>query len=87
MSDSFLDTNILIYAHDVDAGDRHWRAKETVRELWETRQGMLSTQVLHEFYINVTRKIPSPLEPAQARAVIEGVRIVNPLLDSALHEG
>ena len=71
MSVSFVDTNILIYAHDVDAGDRHWRAKAVVSDLWETRHGMLSTQVLHEFYVNVTQKIPVPLEPAQARAVIE----------------
>ncbi|PKL95089.1 MAG: PIN domain nuclease [Gammaproteobacteria bacterium HGW-Gammaproteobacteria-8] len=71
MSASFVDTNILIYAHDTDAGDRHWRAKEIVRNLWETRQGMLSTQVLHEFYINVTQKIPSPMDAARARAVIE----------------
>lgn len=71
MSGRFLDTNILIYAHDVDAGDRHWRAKTLVRELWESGCGMLSTQVLSEFYVNVTRKIPSPLEPAQARSIIE----------------
>lgn len=59
MSDRFLDTNILIYAHDADAGDRHWRAKAVVKTLWESGQGMLSTQVLSEFYVNVTRKIPS----------------------------
>lgn len=67
----FVDTNILIYAHDVDAGDRHWRSKRVVAELWETGLGMLSTQVLNEFYVNVTRKIPSPLDPARARAVLE----------------
>jgi len=67
----FVDTNILIYAHDVDAGDRHWRAKEVVRALWDTGAGMISTQVLNEFYVNVTQKIPSPVEPPQARAVIE----------------
>jgi len=67
----FVDTNILIYAHDVDAGDRHWRAKEVVHALWESGDGMISTQVLNEFYVNVTQKIPSPIEPPQARAVIE----------------
>ncbi len=71
MSDKFLDTNILIYAHDVDAGDRHWRAKAVVKSLWETAGGMLSAQVLSEFYVHVTRKIPSPLEPARARSIIE----------------
>jgi len=71
MSARFVDTNILIYAHDVDAGDRHWRAKTVVSELWESGLGMLSTQVLHEFYVNITRKIPAPLAPAAARALIE----------------
>lgn len=71
MSARFVDTNILIYAHDVDADDRHWRARKLVGELWESGLGMLSTQVLSEFYVNVTRKIPSPLDPATARALIE----------------
>ena len=71
MSARFVDTNILIYAHDVDADDRHWRARQLVSELWESGLGMLSTQVLSEFYVNVTRKIPSPLDPATARALIE----------------
>lgn len=71
MSGSFVDTNILFYAHDIDAGDRHWRARSLVKGLWENGQGMLSTQVLSEFYVNITRKIPNPLEPAHARAIIE----------------
>ena len=71
MSGKFLDTNILIYAHDIDAGDRHWRAKELVKALWDSGEGMLSTQVLNEFYVNVTQKIPSPMDPVRARAVLE----------------
>lgn len=50
----FLDTNILIYAHDLDAGMKHTIALQIVKELWENRTGVLSTQVLQEFYINVT---------------------------------
>src|SRR5699024_7923779 len=71
MNASFVDTNILIYAHDVDAGDRHWRARKLIADLWESGSGMLSTQVLNEFYVNVTRKIPTPLDPATARSLIE----------------
>jgi predicted nucleic acid-binding protein len=71
MSAKFVDTNILIYAHDVDADDRHWRARKLVSELWASGLGMLSTQVLSEFYVNVTRKIPAPLDPATARELIE----------------
>lgn len=42
-----------------------------VRELWESGRGILSTQVLNEFYVNVTQKIPVPLDPARTRALIE----------------
>ncbi len=71
MSGKFVDTNILIYAHDIDAGDRHWQAKELLKKLWDSGEGMLSTQVLNEFYVNVTQKIPSPMDPVRARAVLE----------------
>ena len=66
----FLDTNILIYAHDLDAGNKHHIALKIVKDLWEKRNGVLSTQVLQEFYINVTKKIPNPLLPLEAREII-----------------
>ncbi len=52
----FVDTNILVYAHDADAGVKRERAIEKLRQLWETDTGRLSVQVLQEFYVNVTRK-------------------------------
>jgi predicted nucleic acid-binding protein len=64
----FVDSNILVYAHD--AGERQRRAAEVLAELWESRAGVLSTQVLQEFYVNVTRKIKTPLSPAVAREVV-----------------
>jgi predicted nucleic acid-binding protein len=67
---TFIDTNILIYAHDIDANAKHQIAKEVLQELWSERTGVLSTQVLQEFYINVTRKIPSPLSKDSARLVV-----------------
>ena len=67
---TFVDTNVLIYAHDMDAGRKHEIAKSVIRELWNERAGLLSTQVLQEFYVNVTRKIASPLSKVSARAVI-----------------
>jgi predicted nucleic acid-binding protein len=66
----FVDTNVLIYAHDVQAGARHRRAKEIVTELWNRRTGVLSVQVLQEFYVNATRKIPEPLPASAAREVV-----------------
>ncbi len=67
---AFVDSNVLIYAHDVDAGRKRDVAKALLRNLWLARTGVLSTQVLHEFYVNVTRKIRTPVSKAEARAVV-----------------
>ena len=71
----FVDTNILIYAHDVDAGAKHQVAKNVLRELWSQRSGVLSMQVLQEFYVNVTRKIVSPLSKDVARLVVNSYSV------------
>jgi predicted nucleic acid-binding protein len=71
MSDkTFVDTNVLIYAHDIDAGRKHDIAKVMLRELWADRTGVLSPQVLQEFYVNATRKIRTPLPKSAARSVV-----------------
>lgn len=71
MSDrTFVDSNVLIYAHDVDAKAKHETANRVLRELWSERTGVLSMQVLQEFYINVTRKIATPLPKESARLVV-----------------
>jgi predicted nucleic acid-binding protein len=66
----FVDSNVLIYAHDRDAGVKQQRAAERLRELWENGLGRLSTQVLQEFYVNVTQKIKRPLARSVAREVL-----------------
>ncbi|HYL47605.1 MAG TPA: PIN domain-containing protein [Candidatus Limnocylindrales bacterium] len=68
---TFVDTNVLIYAHDVDARAKHKIANSVLRGLWGERTGVLSLQVLQEFYVNVTRKITSPLSKESARHVVE----------------
>jgi predicted nucleic acid-binding protein len=71
MSDKiFVDTNVLIYAHDVDAKAKHETAKRVLHGLWSERTGVLSLQVLQEFYVNVTRKIANPLSKESARLVV-----------------
>jgi predicted nucleic acid-binding protein len=45
----FVDAFVLGYAHDVTAGDKHSRARALVEELWGTREGWVSVQVLQEF--------------------------------------
>jgi predicted nucleic acid-binding protein len=63
----FLDTNVLVYAHDRSAGDKHGRASELVKDLWQAGEGCLSIQVLQEFYVTVTQKVTKPL-PAEVAA-------------------
>jgi predicted nucleic acid-binding protein len=71
MSDRiFVDTNILVYAHDLSAGDRHTKASAIIESLWEEETGVISTQVLQEFYVTLTRKITNPFQPAETREII-----------------
>jgi predicted nucleic acid-binding protein len=67
---TFIDTNVLLYAHDTDAGAKHQIARTILSDLWGERTGVLSVQVLQEFYVNVTRKIASPLSKDLARLVV-----------------
>ena len=72
MSDrTFVDTNVLVYAHDRSAGVKHEMARELVTGLWEDRCGVISTQVLQEFYVNVRRKAERPLGLRQSQRLIE----------------
>jgi predicted nucleic acid-binding protein len=72
MSDDrvFLDSNVLVYAYDASAGAKWETARSLVADLWASGSGVLSTQVLQEFYVNVTKKIPKPLSRAVAKTVI-----------------
>ena len=72
---TFVDTNILIYAYDLDAGTKHETAKGVLRDLWGHRAGVLSAQVLQEFYVNVTKKIATPLTKPSARAVVDSYTV------------
>jgi len=72
---TFVDTNVLIYAHDVDAPAKRQIANRLLDELWAERTGALSVQVLQEFYTNATRKIARPLPKASARRVVDAYAI------------
>jgi predicted nucleic acid-binding protein len=67
---TFLDTNIVIYAYDASAGLKHEIARQIMTDLWTSGNGILSTQVLQEFYVNVTRKIPKPLDLDLATQIV-----------------
>ena len=71
MSDKyFVDTNILMYAHDKAAGEKHERAKALLEELWRDRSGVVSTQVLQELAVNLRKKARKPLDAKGTREVV-----------------
>jgi predicted nucleic acid-binding protein len=73
MSDDrvFVDTNILVYAYDSSAGDKHEIAEKEIASLWNSGQGLISTQVLQEFYVTITKKVPRPVDSDIARMIIQ----------------
>jgi predicted nucleic acid-binding protein len=71
MSDKyFVDTNILMYAHDTSAGAKHVRAKALVEDLWRQQSGVVSTQVLQELCVNLRRKAGHPVDLSTAREIV-----------------
>ncbi len=68
--DYFLDTNILVYAYDRSAGEKHEIAAKLVESCWENENGCLSVQVLQELYVTVTRKIALPLDYRASRQIV-----------------
>lgn len=74
MSDKcFLDTNILVYAHDRLAGAKHQRAATLTEQLWNEGTGLISTQVLQEFCYTVRRKLTHPLSLEDTFAVAQKI--------------
>lgn len=71
MSDRyFVDTNVLMYAHDASAGEKHARAKALLEKLWRDRTGVVSTQVLQELVVNLRKKAGRPLDAKATRDVV-----------------
>ena len=68
---AFVDTNVLVYAHDATAGTKRDHARAIVRDLWRSEGGCLSVQVLQEFFVTATRKIPHPLDARTAATAVE----------------
>jgi predicted nucleic acid-binding protein len=63
----FLDTNILVYAHEGGDLAKQSRSRDLIYKAIRTGNGILSPQVLGEFYVTVTRKIAKPVPEDQAR--------------------
>lgn len=67
---TFVDTNVLVYAHDGSETVKQPLARTLLEELWTTRTGSLSTQVLQEFYVVATRKFDPPMSRNEAREIV-----------------
>lgn len=63
---AFFDTNVLVYLFDADAPEKQARARELLEHEVTEGHAVLSTQVLQEFYVAVTRKLATPLDPHTA---------------------
>lgn len=63
----FVDSNVLVYARDAAHKDKQRRAAAWMAELWRSRSGRLSIQVLSEYYVTVTQKLQPGLDKETAR--------------------
>lgn len=68
---AFVDTNVLVYAHDASEPAKQALAQAALGHLWSGRNGALSTQVLQEFYSVATGKLKPAMSPAEAREIVE----------------
>jgi len=66
----FIDTNIMIYAYDVSAVEKHQIASHILSDLWNSGLGVLSTQVLQEFFVNIVQKIQKPIDKKLAKEIV-----------------
>jgi len=63
----FIDTNVLIYADDEDAGAKRDKARQIIEAALGNGNGVLSTQVLQEYFVVATKKLGVPAEIAQEK--------------------
>ena len=66
----FFDTKALVYANDTGAPEKRSRARKLIHEAVVSGTGSISTQVLAEFWVTVTRKLKTPLALETAREQI-----------------
>lgn len=66
----FVDTNILVYCFDDADPAKKKKAIQIIDELWETSKGVLSLQVLKEFFVTVTEKLATKMDFRDAKAAV-----------------
>ena len=78
----FVDTNVLVYSRDSSEKKKQPLALAWLEFLWQERCGKLSTQVLNEYYVTVTRKLKPGLCPAEAREDVQDLFAWHPIQTS-----
>ncbi len=76
----FVDTNILLYARDLSEPEKQPIAENLMRELWRSRTGRLSVQVLNEYFVNATQKLKPGLTKEEAWSDVEALNVWEPLV-------
>ncbi len=71
----FVDSSVLVHAHDLDSGLKRAIAEHVLKQLWQDETGVLSTQVLQEFYAALTSGIASPVPRRAARDLIHAYSV------------
>lgn len=84
----FIDTNVLLYADDLDAEKKRTKAQEILYQVYVDGNGVISTQVLQEFFVASTRKLGVPADIARRKvellARLDVVRIQPSLILEAI---
>ena len=81
---AFVDTNVLVYAYDRAAGAKRERALELVEKLWNEGRGVLSTQILQEFYVNIRRWTRPPVSREEARRLVTDYLAWDPVVNDGV---
>jgi predicted nucleic acid-binding protein len=76
----FVDSNVLVYSRDASEPLKQKQAMAWMAELWATRKGRLSFQVLQEFYVTVTLKLKPGLDQEAARRDVRSLLFWNPIV-------
>ena len=79
MERTFIDTNVIVYADDRSAGDKAQRARSLLHELMSSRSGVVSLQVLQEYFVVATRKLGVPADVARRKIeLLSNLDVVRP---------
>lgn len=72
---SFVDTNVLVYALDKSSSEKKAVAQRLINELMDEDRFRVSTQVLQELFVILTRKVSQPCSADEALAVLDDLAV------------